>query len=216
MVFPAIFPIGCITKIVYLFMCLSSERRVLLMKKMKVMTSTIVLWVLSIGSVFLAVKTSDEPILEFFKNTRLEPLFQKLPYGNAIVFNFSVGFLVSIVFYLLVVWLPDRKRKNLIRKNMREQYRFFKQDAISILLSACQSSYESDLPRRLTTLSEFRKYFKEPVSESQDRWHVVLNALNDRLLADILVELEILRDEVSYVLNNGCDSRVLIALNNAS
>lgn len=85
---------------------------------------------------------------------------------------------------------------------MKEQYRFFKEDTIAILLSACQNRYESDFPRRLTDQGEFRKYFKEAVNESQNRWHVLLNGSNDRLLKDLLVELEILMNEVSYVLNN--------------
>ncbi len=71
-----------------------------------------------------------------------------------------------------------------------------------ILLSACQGSYKSGLPKNLAKQVEFRKFVKEAVSESQERWHVVLNGLNDRLLKDLLVELEILMNEVSYILNN--------------
>ncbi len=169
---------------------------------MKIRLSAIVLWILSVSSFLLALKTSDDPAFHIFKDTLLESLFQKLPIGNTILFNMSVGFLVSIIFYLLVVWLPDRRRKKLIKTNMKEQYRFFKEDTIAILLSACQNRYESDFPRRLTDQGEFRKYFKEAVNESQNRWHVLLNGSNDRLLKDLLVELEILMNEVSYVLNN--------------
>jgi len=82
------------------------------------------------------------------------------------------------------------------------QYQSFKKDTISILLSACQSSYTGDLPIDLTNQSEFRMFFKESVSDSQNRWHVVLNNLNDRLLQELLVEFEILLNEVTYVLNN--------------
>jgi hypothetical protein len=160
------------------------------------------LWTLSIASILLAVKTSGEPVLEVFKNTWIESWFQKLPTGNQILFNLSVGFLVSAIFYLLVVWFPDRRRKNLIKKNLGEQYQSFKEDTIQILLSACQTSYKGGLPGNLTDQNEFRKYFKEPVSDSQNRWHVVLNGLNDRLLKDLLVEFEILLNEVTYVLNN--------------
>jgi hypothetical protein len=161
-----------------------------------------VLWILSTASIFLALKTSDEPVVDILKNTRIESLFQKLPIGNTIVFDLSVGFLVTVIFYLLVVWFPDRRRKNLIKKNMKEQYRSFKEDTIVILLSACQGSYKSGLPKNLAKQVEFRKFVKEAVSESQERWHVVLNGLNDRLLKDLLVELEILMNEVSYILNN--------------
>ncbi len=169
---------------------------------MQIRSSAIVLWILSTASIFLALKTSDEPVVDILKNTRIESLFQKLPIGNTIVFDLSVGFLVTVIFYLLVVWFPDRRRKNLIKKNMKEQYRSFKEDTIVILLSACQGSYKSGLPKNLAKQVEFRKFVKEAVSESQERWHVVLNGLNDRLLKDLLVELEILMNEVSYILNN--------------
>lgn len=168
----------------------------------RIKTLTIMLWALIILSILLAVKTSGEPILEVFKNTWIEPCLQKLPTGNAILFNLSIGFLVSLIFYLLVVWFPDRRRKNIIKKNLVEQYKSFKEDTISILLSVCQSSYKGELPKNLTNQNEFRKYFKEPVSDSQNRWHVVLNNLNGRLLQDLLVEFEILLNEVTYVLNN--------------
>lgn len=170
--------------------------------KFRIKTLTIMLWTLIIVSILLAVKTSGEPILEVFKNTSLEPCFQKLPTGNVILFNLSIGFLVSSTFYLLVVWVPDRRRKNLIKKNLLEQYKFFKEDTIQIFLSACQSSYEGKLPEKLADQNEFQKYFKESVSDSHNRWHVVLNGLNDRLLKDLLVEFEILLNEVTYVLNN--------------
>lgn len=169
---------------------------------MRIRPSSVALWVIGLASILLAIKTSGDPALEVLKNTRAEFLFQKLPAGNSIVFDLSVGFLVSVIFYLVVVWFPDRQRKNLIKRNFQEQYRSFKEDTISILLFACQGSYEAGLPQKLTEQSEFRKYFDEAVSESQNRWHAVLNGLTDRLLKDLLVELEIFMKEVAFVLNN--------------
>ena len=170
--------------------------------RLRIKAFTAILLALIILSIFLAVKTSGDPILDVFKNTWIEPWFQKLPTGNAIIFNLSIGFLVSSFFYLLVVWFPKKRRRNIIKNNLVEQYQSFKEDTISILLSACQSSYKGELPRNLTNQSEFRIFFKESVTDSQDRWHVVLNNLNDRLLQELLVEFEILLNEVTYVLNN--------------
>lgn len=161
-----------------------------------------VLWVLSVASIFLALKTSNEPVLVIFRNTQVESFFQKFSTGNSIIYDLSIGFLVSVTFYLLVVWLPDRQRKNLIKRNFEVQYRYFKEDTIGILLSAFLNSYDSGLPRKLSKQSEFRKYFKEAVTESHDRWHSVLHGLDERLIKDLLVELEILMNEVAFVLNN--------------
>ena len=170
--------------------------------KHRIKALTAILWALIILSILLAVKTSGDPILDVIENTWIKPCFQELPTGNAIIFNLSIGFLVSSFFYLLVVWFPERQRKNIIKNNLVVQYQSFKKDTISILLSACQSSYTGDLPIDLTNQSEFRMFFKESVSDSQNRWHVVLNNLNDRLLQELLVEFEILLNEVTYVLNN--------------
>lgn len=55
---------------------------------------------------------------------------------------------------------------------------------------------------KLSDQNEFRKYFNEPISESQNKWHAVLNGLNEYLLRELLVELEILLNEVTFVLSN--------------
>lgn len=161
----------------------------------------VVLWTLSVASIFLALKTSGEPVPTVLKNTWVEAWFEKLSTGNAILFDLSVGFLVSVFFYLMVVWFPDRRNKIIIKKNLAEQYQSFKEDTILILLAACQGNYQADLPKKLSEQTEFRKYFDEPISDSQKRWHAVRNGLNDRLLKDLLVEFEILLNEVTYVLN---------------
>ena len=161
-----------------------------------------VLWIISLASAFLALKASDEPIVELCRDTAIAGLLRRFPTGNSVVFDLSIGFLVSVIFYLLVVWFPARQKKNLIKRTFEEQYRYFKEDTIAILLRACATSYESDLPKTLSDQNKFRDYFKEPVSESQNRWHSVLNGLDERLLKDLLVELEILMHEVRYVLDN--------------
>jgi hypothetical protein len=51
---------------------------------------------------------------------------------------------------------------------------------------------------------EFRRYFGIHVTDDQTRWHAVLNSLNQNayLLRDILHELEVLREELLYVLSS--------------
>lgn len=172
-----------------------------LIKRIPVLT--IVLWILTIVCIFLVLKTSDDPVLGIVKITFIETLFSRFATGNSIIFSLSIGFLVSMIFYLLVVWYPDKRKKNIIKHNLEEQYRFFKKDTIHILLSACAvGGYDGNLPSKLSDQNEFRKYFNEPISESQDRWHAVLNGFNEYLLRELLVELEILLNEITFVLSN--------------
>ena len=92
---------------------------------MRIKISALLLWILSIGSAFLALKANTEPVPLIFKNKWFGYLFEPFSTGNSIIFNLSVGFLVSIVFYLLVVWYPERRKKSTIKHNLAETYRFF-------------------------------------------------------------------------------------------
>jgi hypothetical protein len=163
----------------------------------------IMLWMLTIVCFCLIFKTSSDPILSIFVNTPAQNIFCQFSTGNTIIFDLSTGFLVSMIFYLLVVWFPDRQKKNIIKHNIEEQYRFFKEDTINILLNVCVAgSYDAKYPTNLLDQDEFRKYFKENVSESQTRWDAVFNGLDDYWIKEILIELEILLNEVTFVLSN--------------
>jgi hypothetical protein len=169
-------------------------------KRLKV--APIILWVSSIACIFLALKTCGDPIPTAFQNTFLAHSLQRFPTGNALIFNLSVGFLVSVIFYLLVVWYPEKRTKNLIKRSLEERYRYFKEDTIAIFLSALGNSYRGDLPRSLSDQNSFKEYFKAQATDSQTRWDAVLNGLGENHLRDLVVELEILMNEVEFVLSN--------------
>jgi hypothetical protein len=82
----------------------------------------VILWILFIASCFFVFKTSDEPILWLFRNTWVEFLLQQFPTGNSIIFDLSIGFVVSCIFYVLIVWLPKRS-KALRMKRDSSQFR---------------------------------------------------------------------------------------------
>jgi hypothetical protein len=150
------------------------------MKRPRVLT--IILWTLTIFCIFLALKSSNEPVLEIFKTTPIETSFRQFSTGNSIIFNLSIGFLVSIIFYLLIVWIPDRRRRKIIKHNIGEQYRNFKENTIDLLLDACSEGKNSELISRLCDLKYFRDYFNKFISEDQRRWHAVFNGLDELYL----------------------------------
>lgn len=173
---------------------------IILVRKLKVVR--IILWILSIASIFLALKTCGDPVPAAFQNTFLSQSLQPFATGNALIFNLSVGFLVSVIFYLLVVWYPDKRNRNLIKRSLEERYRYFKEDTISIFLSALGSSYRGDVPHSLSDQNSFKEYFKAQATDSQTRWDAVLNGLEESHLRDLVIELEILMNEVEFVLSN--------------
>jgi len=163
----------------------------------------LMLWGLSIICVILALKTSDEPLVSIFNDTWIDRLLQQFGTGNSLIFNLSIGYLVSIFFYLLVVWYPQKQHKHLIKRNFENHYLTFKKDVIFIFLQILQiSTYDPELILKLSNVTEFRDYFKQPFRDSQDRWDGVLNGFEEYHLKKILVELEILMNETAYILNH--------------
>jgi hypothetical protein len=172
---------------------------------MRIKKSNILLWILSIASAFLALKTSPEPMLSVFKNTWIDCFFKPFATGNSIIFNVTIGFLVSVIFYLLVVWYPEKRKMIIIKHNLKETYHSFKSDTIYILMNACNNGgggYDPILIDKLVDQNEFRKYFNEKITEDQNRWDAVFNGLDEYFIKKLLVELEILLHEVTFVLNN--------------
>lgn len=160
----------------------------------------IALWTLFLVSTILMVKSSTDPLPSSWRGTAAEGLFSQFPTGNQIVFDITVGFIVSLFIYILVVWLPEQSKRNRVRRNLAQQYDSFKDECIPIFFSALRESYDLDLLNRLKDRSFFRQYFKEKVSPDQERWHAVLNGLDESLVKKLVVELEILMTEVHYAL----------------
>lgn len=156
---------------------------------------------LSVLAVFGTFSGSNEPIIAPLRNTPVADLAFKLHMGNAILFNVSVGFLVSIFFWWLLVGMPQAQKRAMLKTNLQRYYGYFKEDVIHILLSASGEAYDSDLAEQLTDHEKFKAYFKE---DNSKRWYAALNGLqgDQGQINDLLVELEILAQEVSYVLNN--------------
>jgi hypothetical protein len=121
---------------------------------------------------------------------------------NKTFYDIGIGGLLSLMFYGLLVRLPEMQRRQRIKRSFEAQYRSFKRDCISTILSVADGSYSYDLVDRLTDQEKFRAYFKEEVSTSQDRWDRFQNNLDEGNLRELLTTMEIFRDEVRFVLNN--------------
>ena len=120
---------------------------------------------------------------------------------NQIIFDSAVGINVSVIFYVLVVWLPERNKRERVRRNLLLQYDSFKEECINIFLSTLQGGYGLDEINRLKDRDEFRRFFKEPFSSDQIRWNAVTNGLDDEHIKLLAIEFEILRDELHFTLN---------------
>jgi len=117
-------------------------------------------------------------------------------------YNISIAIIAASIFYIFIVFIPEQKRKAIIKSNFEEQSIYFKKECIFLFLSALGESSSGDLLEKLCKLDEFKKYFKEKYDNYPDKWHKVWENMNDYLLEDLLIQLGILKDEVHFVINN--------------
>lgn len=140
--------------------------------------------------------------------------------GYGSMFNsLSIGFVVSSIFYFLVVYMPEYKRRGIVRKRLEGQYIQFKMSCISTFLILSDSQEYSN-KEELLNLSEFRRYFKMENRRGEKRWGAVANSLeeSDYYLKEIIYYLQILNEEIKYTRNvvNLNDPEVFNFLNNLS
>lgn len=119
---------------------------------------------------------------------------------KAIAYDLSVGFIVSAIFYWMVVYLPESNRKKIIHSGLNEQYDRFRRSCISnfLILSSSQSYPHRDA---LLDQEEFKRYFKNNNEKGENRWDAVANGLqeNEFYLREIVYELRMLNDEIRFI-----------------
>ena len=144
---------------------------------------------------------STEPVISPLRGTAIEPILLALHNGNSIFFNLSVGYLVSLMFWFLVVQYPESKRRSLLRDNLARQYQSFKESTIQILLWCSIGTHDSELPKQLCDHVALKEFFSQNKSAN---WYAAMNGLQreQHHLSDLLFEMELLASEVAYVLNN--------------
>jgi hypothetical protein len=138
-----------------------------------------------------------------------------IPLVNAL----SVGFVISAVFYFLVVYLPESQKRRRIHRSMKRHYQLFKKSCIGTFL-VLSNSQEYQQREMLLDQEEFKRYFKNNNSNNENRWDAVANGMQDNeySLNEILYELRVLNDEIKFVRSNIDihDEEVFQFLNNLS
>ena len=143
---------------------------------------TLLLVVITLACLLIAVKTTT--------NNNYTSLINTL----------SVGFVISSIFYFIVVYLPAKQRRRRVYASMERQYQFFKRSCIDtfLILSSSQDYPEPDM---LLDLDEFSRYFNNTNEANEKRWYAVTNGFqNDEYyLREIIYELKMLNNEIKFV-----------------
>ncbi|MCD2453607.1 hypothetical protein GO003_024830 [Methylicorpusculum oleiharenae] len=117
-----------------------------------------------------------------------------------LVNTLSVGFVISAIFFFIVVYLPESQKRSRIYRSMKRQYEDFKKSCIGTFL-ILSSSQEYQHREMLLDQDEFKRYFKNSNVENEKRWDAVANGIqnNEYYLGEILYELRVLNDEIKFV-----------------
>lgn len=160
------------------------------------------LGLIGVVALFLTISASGEPVVPWLRGTSLEPILLRLGWTNTIVFNLAIGYLVSLMFWILVVHLPERKRRAVLRTSLNRTYQSFKEETVQTLLWASKAPHDTTLVAELASNHvEFKRFFSE---NNNSRWYAALNGLqsDDERLSEIALALELLSAETSYALGS--------------
>jgi hypothetical protein len=162
------------------------------------------LWLLFLASVVAVVLGMDDPFARRWICERIRscPAVRNADAWKKLIYDFGVAGLTSLIFYGLLVRLPEFERRRRIKSSLREHYRHFKRGCISTIVGVVERTYSTKMADELIDQKKFRAYFKPHATESQNKWHVFRNRLQSHNLSDLLATMEVFRGELLFVLNN--------------
>ena len=62
-------------------------------------------------AIFFVFKSSNDTIIKSLDNSVFENWFKPFDVGNNIIFNISISYLSSVIFYFIVIFLPERRKR---------------------------------------------------------------------------------------------------------
>ena len=161
----------------------------------------IIIAIVSFAGIFLA---HEDPFARdaFCAKSAWCPQVANAKGWGKIAYDLSIGALTSLIFYILIVRIPDFQKRSRYKRSLARQYKFFREDIIALIVGAADGQYEAGMPEKLLDQKEFKTYFKMKVGQGQDRWDRFCNNLDPYHLKEIVKRMEIFRDEISFILNN--------------
>lgn len=156
---------------------------------------------IAIVCVPIALKSSSDPVPAWLRDTWLERVLLQFSAGNQLLFDLALGVLISLLLYVLVVRIPEFRKRKRHRAHLLRKYSDLKEECIMNFLFACNGTASLDLVKELKDREKFKAYFSEKLAPDQERWHEVLNGMNSRLMRSICDAIAAFRREVEYSLS---------------
>ena len=127
----------------------------------------------------------------------------------AVTSSVFAGGLVSFFFYWLVVHVPDRRKRLIIKGNLRQVYQNIKKDILYQVIFASQKGGRRDLQAdaetidKLMTVEGFKEAFQGG-RKADEGYYAFKNQMSDDTpeFREILLNLEMLAKQIDFVLHN--------------
>ncbi len=88
------------------------------LKVSKGIVEAIVIGIVVFASSFLAIKASEDLLLDSVSDGVMSALFGQFQNGNQLIFDLSVGVLVSVLFYVAIVRIPELRKRRRAKANV--------------------------------------------------------------------------------------------------
>ena len=125
--------------------------------------------------------------------------------------SFLIGGLISFLFYFLVIHIPERKKRRIIKVNLKQQYANVKEAILHEIISASRKGGRTDLViggkytiKRLLTTDGFIEVF-EGGREGHEGFYAFRNYMSKGDVPEyreIIINLKVLSKQIDYVLHN--------------
>lgn len=116
---------------------------------------------------------------------------------NDIVVNLSSGFVLSVIFYFLVVRLPERRRNRRLATNLERSFGHLRHTlSVLILRISSDEPDDSHFISKIETPDGFRKHFTE------DHWNGFLNRIDKRGILEIKHHLRSFQEELHFTVSH--------------
>jgi hypothetical protein len=158
-----------------------------------------VLLLLGCIAMVLAFVCSGEPVISALQNTEFEKYLNHFGWKNSIIFDLAIGYLVSLMFWFLVVHLPEKQKKQILKQNLSLRYKWFKVAALQIFSSAGDLNISSEDLNRLNDYEQFNEFYR---AADGAEWNKVLIGLEVKsdCLNELMVEMDLFSNEIDYAL----------------
>jgi len=173
----------------------------------KYLPPAVVFLLLIVSIVLLFLTTEDQ--INLSNGSRIISVINNYKIKSTILSNISTSFIISTIFWLVVVVLPASLRKSALKKNMRMKYHYFRENIARILYDSARKFMEdqgktiTEVPdsAELADRDKFRNFFGD---DRLKMYYAAINGIQnyDTIEKEIIFELNKFSNEVSFFLNN--------------